>query len=87
VADAVCNADKRSFLAGSAHLARWVERGGEQDRSLQQIVELTGWPRAPARTGGTVRAAYLRLRAGQPLWICGREFELLEPQAIRRLLT
>jgi hypothetical protein len=76
--DATCNNSKRDFLAAGDHVARWVERFSDTNRTaarqLADIAERTGWDRHPQRTLNTARTIYLRLPGDVRLWLRKREF-------------
>ena len=78
VTHAECNAAKRDFLPGLAHVRRWRPRC-EDSRGIGRMVAGIAverqWPTHPAATLGAARSIYARLPGTAKLWVAGREFE------------
>jgi hypothetical protein len=89
VADARCNANKRDFLAGSSHVAKWVKRFDSDETlssDLRTIAEQQSWEQHSERTIGVARATYLHLPSGAKLWITKKDFEDADPVLLGHVL-
>jgi 5-methylcytosine-specific restriction endonuclease McrA len=85
VAHAECNGAKSASIAGHAHLEAWVHR--LHDPVVDQIAADIAWPRRRDRTVGIAGATYFWLPTGSRLWVRSREFEVIDPQQVRQLLS
>jgi hypothetical protein len=88
-AHTVCNNAKRDSLAGTEHLARWLNRlvGGRGEHpALMEVSEELRWPADRARGIGSARAAYLWLPEGTLLWQAVGTYMRADPVEIRSLL-
>jgi hypothetical protein len=88
-AHTVCNNAKRDSLAGTEHLARWLNKlaGGRGEHpALMEVSEELRWPADPARGIGSARAAYLWLPEGTLLWQAVATYMRADPVEIRALL-
>lgn len=74
-ADRRCNGAKSDHLAGSDHLARWVERDGACASALAQIAIEACWPSQPGVSRGVARGIYLRVPEDARLWLHAKSFE------------
>jgi hypothetical protein len=84
-----CNNAKRDSLAGTEHLARWLNRlaaGRGEHPVLMELREQLRWPANPARGIGSARAAYLWLPEGTLLWQAVGTYTRADPVEIRSLL-
>jgi 5-methylcytosine-specific restriction endonuclease McrA len=89
VADPRCNANKRDFLAASAHVKQWVERfdvSGTLWSDLKTIADQAMWEQHSERTIGVARATYLHLPSGAKLWIGKKDFENADPIILGHML-
>lgn len=84
--DASCNAYKRDSMAALGHLERWMERNEHYRADLADVAANRNWPRHSDRTLGAARATYLWLPEGTSLWLRGWQYELLDRQALMRVL-
>jgi 5-methylcytosine-specific restriction endonuclease McrA len=83
-----CNNAKRDSLAATTHLGRWIRRFGDGTEEASVVTGLAadlGWPRRPAATLGSARAAYLWLPAGTLLWDAPDRYLPADPAGIRYL--
>lgn len=87
VADARVNRDKRAFLAGGDHVARWRTRLRDQGADLAQVAAAGRWETDAASTLSLARAVYLRLGPEAPLWVAEQRFEPADPARLRALLA
>jgi hypothetical protein len=88
-AHTVCNNAKCDSLAGTEHLARWLDRlaaGRGEHPALMEVSEQLRWPADPARGIGSARAAYLWLPEGTLLWQAVGTYKRADPVGIRALL-
>jgi len=88
-AHTVCNNAKRDSLAGTEHLARWLDRlaaGRGEHPTPMEVSEQLRWPADPARGIGSARAAYLWLPEGTLLWQAVGTYMRADPVQIRSLL-
>jgi hypothetical protein len=84
-----CNNAKRDSLAGTEHLARWLNRlaaGRGEHPVLMEVSEELRWPADRARGIGSARAAYLWLPEGTLLWQAVGTYMRADPVEIRSLL-
>jgi hypothetical protein len=79
-----CNNAKRDSLASARHLERWL---GRDQRALDEVCGALSWPSNRDRTLGAVRANYLWLPDGTPLWQGVGVYARANADELRRLLT
>ena len=86
VSDKRCNQSKRDFLAATDHVRKWRRRNESCASDLGALTKKIGWECHREETLGMARGIYLRLRAGARLWVCGQEFQPLDPVALSEIL-
>ncbi len=80
-----CNADKRDFLAATAHVTKWLQRNhpsGAYYGELVEIAERTRWEVSRRQIHGVATAIYRGLPSDAELWFQGKEFELVQPAVL-----
>ena len=86
-ADAVCNGDKRDFLASTGHVERWRERMQTQHPVLEQMATLARRDVGADRVLGAARAMYLALPGETRLWAGRKRWEILENPRLQLALA
>lgn len=90
VAHEKCNRHKRDFLAGNAHVKKWLLRNlvarPELDQ-LQAISEQADWEIRRDEILGVASAVYLSLPEGVELWCEGKRFEVVNPAQLGRIFN
>ncbi len=81
-----CNSAKSDHLAATEHLARWRLRNEARGSDLTDLATATRWESSPTRTWALTRSVYGYLTAGTPLWVRGKQFELLD-EPLSHLVT
>jgi HNH endonuclease len=72
-----CNGAKSDHLAATEHLVRWRLRVEAQAAALAALAKTHHWLTSPDRARALVQSTYSHVAAGTPLWIRGKEFEIV----------
>jgi hypothetical protein len=87
VADELCNAAKRDYLAAEVHVERWRDRNYAKADALRSIANQSRWEHHPDETLGVARGLYLRLSHRARLWVESAEFRRVDQTRIQQILA
>ena len=90
VSHSICNANKKDYLAGNAHVENWVKRISGNNSYLSDldfIAKQNNWYLGETEMKGVVSTIYQHTLPEVELWKLGKEFELIDKPYLSELFS